>query len=218
MKLNRKQKIIRNILAVTALLLLTWAVQGFPALTTKQAVEWRVREYGIEEETEILCTSDWDETNRRDVIFRVGEMLGVTNVRKNAWIRTAGDIRLREAQSLTILYQTGRVDPTAILLWCSVDGAVEAECVVNIHGMLNHEVYDATYEIRAAAEGRVFRFPIVPKGTGSPNDHDELVMLWDFQNAADGQSDRDSRHTVTVAVMDVSGNVLETYQEILKRE
>ena len=216
--MKRKQKIIRNILAVAALLLLTWAVQGFPALTTKQAVEWRVREYGIEERAEILYLSDWDETNRRDVIFRVGEMLGVTNVRKNAWHRTAGEIRIREAQSLTILYQTGRVDPTAILLWCGVDGAVEAECVVNIHGMLNHEIYDETYEMRAAAEGRVFRFPIVPKGTRFPNDHDELVMLWDFQNAADGQVDLDSRHTVTVAVKEESGNVLETYEEILERK
>ena len=49
-------------------------------------------------------------------------------------------------------------------------------------------------------------------------EHDEEIMLRDFQNAARGYGDVDSRHSVTVTVFDGAGNVLGSYEERLYGE
>ena len=49
-------------------------------------------------------------------------------------------------------------------------------------------------------------------------EHDEEIMLRDFQNAARGYGDVDSCHSVTVTVFDGAGNVLGSYEERLYGE
>lgn len=46
-RLSRKQKVLRNLLAVVLLVFLTWTVNDFRAPTANLALRWRAEEYGL---------------------------------------------------------------------------------------------------------------------------------------------------------------------------
>ena len=45
-RLSRRQRIVRNLLAVVLLAFLTWAVNDFRAPTADIALRWRAEQYG----------------------------------------------------------------------------------------------------------------------------------------------------------------------------
>ena len=47
-RLSRKQKLIRNLLAVPLLLLVTWGLRDFDAPTPGLALRWKAETYGLE--------------------------------------------------------------------------------------------------------------------------------------------------------------------------
>ena len=208
MKLSRKQKTFRNVAAVVLLLALAWAIQGFGAFTTAQAVRWRAMEYGLTEGPEILYASDWDDRGRRDVVFRCGDQLGVTQVYKTVLCR-ARTMAFYEEQPVTLLYQTDAYEAAAIMLYCSIPEAATAECSLRLHGMVNNEVFEETYDMRAEVnENGVCRFAIVPKHTGKWTEDTEITALRDFQLTAEDGRARDSRHSVSVVIRNSAGEVI----------
>ena len=47
MKLNRKQKTLRNFLLAASLLLLWWVLTGMNPITPDQALRWKAQEWGL---------------------------------------------------------------------------------------------------------------------------------------------------------------------------
>ena len=222
MKLNRKQKLCRNILVILLLGALCWAIQGFPAFSTAQAVRWRAVEYGLTENTEVLYASDWTRGDRRDVVFRCGDRLGVTLVYKPMFLYQAWDMVFYKEQPITVLYQTNTLSPTAMMLYCADPAAAEVECTLGLYGLVNDRVFEETYLMTAIPNSQgVCRFEITPKHNGTvitARQMDEEIMLRDFQLHAEGGGDRDSRHSVSVVVRDGGGKVIGTYEERLYEE
>ena len=55
MKLNRKQKTLRNFLLAAALLLLWWVLTGMNPITPVQALRWQAQEWGLKETPRVVC-------------------------------------------------------------------------------------------------------------------------------------------------------------------
>ena len=212
MKLNRKQKTIRNFLLAGVLLFTWWVLMGLPSFTQQQALRWVAQQKGLKEEPQVLCRLA--EENLQDVIFTADGYVGRGRVQWNI-IAAYADIRtLKPCDRVVIFAEENTAQRTAdIFVYTEIPGAVQVECSLDICASVNNEPWEAVYQVSAAGENGVFH--LLPECNRRKY---EDTVFWDLCNAIEnGKGDWDSRYTFHLTFHDSGGNIIETYEQTFER-
>lgn len=212
MRLNRKQKIVRNFLCIMLLLFAWWVLMGLNPFTTAQALRWETQQRGLKETTQVLYRSERDRTIK-NALFTADGQVGVARTEQSLFAAYA-NIRDIKPCERTVFFAEENRDTVDVYVYTEVPNAATAECAVTLHGIVNNEVWDGSYTMTAVAnENGVFAFKMERTG----KQHEETVF-WDFCNMVKRESgDMGSRHTVSITYRDSIGNILETYEEVFER-
>lgn len=232
MRLNRKQKTLRNFLFMLVLLFLWWMLLDFPPLTQSQALRWEAQELGFQERPQVICRSDWD-SHHRDVVFTVEGKVGLAQMGRGVLLDYATIYQVKEQEEVTVLWRdtTPMGDFPAFCVVTEFPKAetVEVQLRMEDHVTLGHyttplEVdWDECYTFRAKAKhGAAF---FAPEGKYSPEYNEdaegyvpfrlEEEVLMDFCNALRGYDGDDSRFIFTATIWDQQGNTLAAYEETI---
>ena len=232
MRLNRKQKTLRNFLFMWTLLFLWWMLLDFPALTQSQALRWEVQELGFQARPQVICRSHWD-GHHRDVVFTVEGKVGLARMARGVLLDYAQICQVKGQEEVTVLWK----DTTPIgdfPAFCVVTEFPEAETVevqlrMEDHVTLGHYTvlhdvdWDEHYTFKTEAKNGVAFF--TPEGKYPPEYEEdaegyvpfrlEEEVLMDFCDALRGNDGDNSRFTLTATVRDPQGNTLATYEETI---
>ena len=213
MKLNRKQKTLRNFLLTAALLLLWWVLTGMNPITPVQALRWQAQEWGLKETPRVVCRVK-DGNRKANVVFTADDRVGLARTEWNLIASSARIHCIRPKAETVLLHMASGYDVT--LFACTeVEGAAEAECSLHIRSQVNSTWFDETYTmISPDFGGGVFSFPLEPKGlTG------EDTAFLEFSNTLrHGWDSFGGSYTITITFRDEAGTILHTYEEHLKGE
>lgn len=215
-RLSRKQKVLRNLLAVVLLVFLTWTVNDFRAPTANLALRWRAEEYGLPA-PEVLYRSAW-EGDRRDVVFRAGGFYGTARESRYSWLEyVETDFLLVEPEGpVVFLQENRRLDPEAVYVYADLPDDARAVCALRLREIVNGREFDETYTMEAEPnEHGLYRFVLERKYPDGHRSGDEELTLWEFQHAALGSADPDFFSELTVRFYDAGGNEVHTYEKAL---
>lgn len=215
-RLSRKQKVVRNFLAVVLLVFLAWAVNNFRAPTANLALRWRAEEYGLPA-PEVLYRSEWED-DRRDVVFRTGGFYGTARESKYGWLEYAeSNFQLAEPEGpVVFLQEIGIRDPEAVYVYADLPEDARAVCALRLREIVNGRAFDETYTMEAEPNAHgLYRFPMERKYSDGVLGTAEEAVLWVFQSMARGSGDPDLICEVTVTFYDAGGNEVHTYEKDL---
>lgn len=215
-RLSRKQKVLRNLLAVALLLFLVWAINDFHAPTANIALRWRAEEYGLPA-PEVLHRGEW-EWNSRDVVFRAGGFYGTAREYKYGWLEyVESDFQLAEPEGpVAFLQESGTIDPEAVYVYADLPEDARAVCALRLREIVNGREFDETYTMEAEPNAHgLYRFPLERKYSDGVPGTAEEGALWVFQSTARGSGDPDLICEVTVTFYDAGGNEVHTYEKVL---
>lgn len=203
-RLNRGQKIIRNVLLTVMMLAALWAVKGFPAPTTQLAASWAAAAYGLPE-PEVLCEGPWGEPMPhywKDVIlsWEDGRLASALCGRDRLFFqRIYNEFYFAEPEDGTALLYTAQwvnppyTNPT-LYIWSDLPEAVRAEMALRLRGVFHvgysdenrgifdeetYDDWDETYML--SAEGNthgIFPFTVIPKYTEMPENSDRPAEVY----------------------------------------
>lgn len=213
-QLSRKQKVLRNLLAVVLLVFLTWTVNDFRAPTANLALRWRAEEYGLPA-PEVLYRSAW-EGDRRDVVFRAGGFYGTARESRYSWLEyVATDFLLVEPEGpVVFLQENRRLDPEAVYVYADLPDDARAVCALRLREIVNGSEFDETYTMEAEPDAHgLYRFILKRKDPDGHRNDDEELTLWEFQHAALGSADPDFFSELTVTFYDAGGNEVHIYEK-----
>lgn len=213
MKLNRKQKTIRNFLLAGVLLFTWWVLMGLPSFTQQQALRWAAQQRGLKEEPQVLYRADLG-NERWNVIFTADGKVGRAAAVKGTFFSWASIQSLEPCGHAVFFARQDTTRDTAdIFVYTEIPGAVTAECDLHVYPVINNGLWEDTYHMTAASKNGVFWFQ--PERTGWVS---EGTMFWDLCNAIEnGNGDWDSRYTVSLTFRDSGGNIIETYEQTFER-
>lgn len=215
-RLSRKQKVLRNLLAVVLLAFLVWAVNDFHAPTANIALRWRAEEYGLPA-PEVLYRGEW-ERGRRDVVFRAGGFYGTAIEYKYGWLEyVESDFQLAEPEGpVVFLQENGTMDPEAVYVYADLPEDARAVCALRLREIVNGRAFDETYTMEAEPNAHgLYRFPLERKYSDGVLGTAEKGALRVFQSTARGSGDPDFICEVTVTFYDAAGNEVHTYEKDL---
>lgn len=216
-RLSRKQKVLRNLLAVVLLAFLAWAANDFRAPTANIALRWRAEGYGLPV-PEVLYRGDWTR-GRRDVVFRTGGFYGTAREFRYSWMEyDESDFLLVEPEGpVVFLQENGNIDPEAVYVYADLPEDVRAVCALRLREIANGRAFDETYTMEAEPNANgLYRFPLERKyQDGNVLGTAEEATLWTFHNTARGSGDPDFICEVTVTFYDAGGNEVHTYEKEL---
>lgn len=201
-RLNRGQKVIRNVVLTMAMLAVLWGVRGFPAPTTQLAANWAAAAYGLPE-PEILYEGQWSESNPR----RKTVILGWGDGRTASALCGEGDLFFRRIynefyfsepeEGIALLYTSEWVNPPhtnpTLYIWSDLPEAARAEMALRLRGVYNvgyadesggisdEEIYydwDETYSLTAEGNAHgIFPFEIASKYEDMPESDDRPAWV-----------------------------------------
>lgn len=221
-RLNRTQRIVRNLLASLLFLFLLWDLADHPAPMTL-ALRWEAERCGLTA-PEILYRSDWDQGDRREVILG-WDGLVASGVFEKTWPGGLGEVyglNFQPAGEGMCVFGTSRplVTPKGFdfYLWTDTPGAVRVECQVRLR--------DTAYPGTDAETGEPFYFEETYRLEAEVNRHGvaslnlrrqsenawEDSALWDFYGMISGASGAvyPTEARLTVVFYDETGNALRT--------
>lgn len=215
-RLNRRQRVIRNLLAAVLLLFLAWAVNDFRAPAADLALRWRAEEYGLPA-PEVLYRSAW-KGDQRDVVFRTGGFYGTASELRYSWLEyTESDFLLVEPEGpVVFLQENRRMAPEAVYVYADLPDDVRAVCTLRLREIVNGSEFDETYTMEAEPNAHgLYRFVLERKDPDGHLDSPEGATLWEFQHAARGSADPDFFSELTVRFYDAGGNEVHIYEKAL---
>lgn len=215
-RLSRKQKVLRNLLAVALLLFLVWATNDFHAPTANIALRWRAEEYSLPA-PEVLYRGEW-EWSSRDVVFRAGGFYGTASEYKYGWLEyVESDFLLVEPEGpVAFLQENVSMAPEAVYVYADLPEDAWAVCALRLREIVNGSVFDETYTMEAEPNAHgLYRFPMERKYSDGVLGRAEEGALWVFQSTARGSGDPDFICEVTVTFYDAGGNEVYTYEKDL---
>lgn len=213
MRLNRKQKTIRNFLCILLLLFAWWVFTGMQPFTVSQALRWEAQELGLKETPRVLYRSG-RESLIQNTIFAADGQVAVARTEEGLIFAYAMIRDIKSRERTVFFAEEGIQDTVDVYVCTEVPNAATAQCTVTLGGVVNKEPWGNTYTMTADGnENGVFAFKL--ERTGKKY---EETVFWDFCNMVEnGQGNMDSRHSVSVTFHDESGNILETYEEVFER-
>ena len=170
-KLSRKQKLIRNLLAVLLLLLVTWGFRNFDAPTPGLALAWKAETYGLEK-PEVLYRTERIH-DQQQLLFRSGDVLAEARMYGGwfrYWLGVLNVTRIDGPAALLVQNHVYMSEIPELYVWADLPEAVRAECVLRLRDVVavnpkSEEDYfdwDETYTMEAIPNGHgVYRFLIV---------------------------------------------------------
>ena len=213
MKLNRKQKTLRNFLLAAALLLLWWVLTGMNPITPGQALRWQAQEWGLKETPHVVCRVK-DGNRKANVVFTADGRVGLAGTEWNLIASSARIDCIRPEAETTLLHMASGYE-VELFACTQVPGAAEAECSVRIQSQINHEGFDETYTMTSPNLGSgVFAFPLEPKGL-TVEDSAFLEFARMLQRGWDSFG---GSYTITITFRDEAGTILHTYEEHLEEK
>lgn len=187
-RLNRGQKIVRNLLLTAAALAALWGVKGFPAPTVQLAARWAAAAYGLPE-PEVLYVGDWYNHRRTAVLGWDGLMASAECVEGDLFFQRmySSFHFVTPEEDAALLYTAEWVNPPhrnpMLYVWSDLPEAVRAEASLRLrtvvftaanrgdgefHGGSSHD-WDETYLLTAAGNGHgIFPFEVPPKYAAPP--------------------------------------------------
>ena len=211
MKLNRKQKTLRNFLLAAVLLLLWWVLTGMNPITPTQALRWQAQEWGLKETPRVICCTEGGKRVRK-VVFTADGQVGLAETEWNL-IASSARIYSVRPQAETVVLSASRGYEVELFAYTEVAGAAEAECTVHIRSDINNEWFDETYTMTSPnLGGGVFAFPMEPKDL-TVEDTAFLELGRFLQNGWDSFS---GSYTITITFRDDAGTIIHTYEERLE--
>lgn len=213
-RLNRRQRVIRNLLAAVLLLFLAWAVNDFRAPAANLALRWRAEEYGLPA-PEVLYRSAW-KGDQRDVVFRAGGFYGTASELRYGWLEYAAtNFLVVEPEGPVVFLQENRsMDPEAVYVCADLPDDVGAVCTLRLREIVNGSEFDETYTMEAEPnEYGAYRFVLERKYPDGYRRDDEKLTLWQFQSAARGSADPDFFGELTVTFYGAGGNEVHLYEK-----
>lgn len=218
-RLNRKQKICRNLLLTGLLVIFLWLVNDFSAPTLELAVKWKAKSYFLDQ-PEILGVYPREDGDD-DVLLRDGGVFASTLRRRRfLCFQEVLDFWLvgPEEGPVVFLQQRDVFDASAVYAWADLPDDVRAVCSLRLREVVNSMEFDETYIMESTpGENGVYRFAIQRKYTDSSQELKtaEETTLWMFQCAARGAGDPDFAGDVTVRFYDTHGNEVYAYEKKL---
>ena len=181
-KLNRKGRILRNLLLALLVSLTAWAALGFAPPTDALAAKWEAARYGLGAPQILTVTPKENNPSRHELILRWedGRLGTLCTYRKLLFFRRAGTLELLEAQDGggLLMVPGGALTPEAIYVWTEIPETAKAECRLRIRAKLgvsftdmdtgyhegSHHDWDETYTMQGEPlGGGLYRFPLTPK-------------------------------------------------------
>ena len=216
MKLNRKQKTLRNFLLAAALLLLWWVLTGMNPITPGQALRWQAQEWGLKETPRVVCRVK-DGTRKANVVFTADDRVGLARTEWNFIASSARIDCIRPKEETTLLHMAAGYE-VELFAYTQVPGAAEAECSVHIRSDINNQWFDETYTMISPNLGSgVFAFPLEPKELKELTVQDTAFL--ELSNILrHGWDSFGGSYTITITFRDEAGTILHTYEEHLKGE
>lgn len=230
-RLSRRQRIVRNLLAVVLLAFLTWAVNDFRAPTADIALRWRAEQYGLPA-PEVMYRTEWCNDGRM-ALFRTGDFFGTTMEHRGGGYWTSGFHLTEVKEPVTLLWEEDAClssitrGAEALFVHTDLSGDARAVCElylwepVDISDVRN--TWEETYIMEAEPnEHGIYRFAIQrmyedlgeDTGTHLPARAEELA-LWAFQKLGQGSVDPDLRCSVKVTFYNEQEEVVHTYEKVL---
>lgn len=210
MKLNRKQKTLRNFLLAASLLLLWWVLTGMNPITPDQALRWKAQEWGLKETPHVVCRVK-DGVRKAHVVFTADDRVGLARTEWNLIASSARIDSIRPKEETTLLYMAAGYE-VELFAYTQIPGAAEAECSIHIRSNINNEWFDEAYTITSPHLGSgVFDFPLEPKGLTV-----EDSAFLEFSNMLrQGWDSFGGNYTITITFRDETGTIIHTYEERL---
>lgn len=182
MRLNRKGKILRNLLLTALVSLTAWAALDFAPPTDALAAKWEAARYGLGEPQVLAVIPKENSPSRHELILRWedGRLGTLCTYRKLLFFRRAGTLELLEPQDGggLLMVPGGSLTPEAIYVWTEIPETAKAECRLRLRAKLGisltdtatgyHESadydWDETYAMQGEPlSGGLYRFPLQAK-------------------------------------------------------
>lgn len=219
-RLNRKQKIRRNLLLVCLLLFVLWLVNDFSAPTLELAVKWKAEEYFLDQ-PEILGVFPREDGDD-DVLLRDGDVFAST-------LRRRRFLCFQEALSfffarpeegpVVFLQQRDSFDVSAVYAYADLPDDTRAVCALHLRELVNSMVFDETYTMEGTPnENGLYRFALQRKYAENSDrnlETAEETTLWIFQCTGRGSGDPDFFCEVTITFYDADGNEVHIFEREL---
>ena len=222
--LNRKQKVVRNLLLTLALVYLGWWINDFRAPTPDLALRWKAEEYGLPA-PELLYRAD---DRRRNLVFRAGDFYGVSREYRYGWFSyRISDAYLTKAEDgVALLPELDSFRADELYVYREYPDAVRAECELR----MRHDVtvngsyfdWDETYVMGSQVnEKGLYRFLIQRKYGDAEtislrNTAEESVIRRFFLALEYGYSDIDAIFDVIITFYDAQGREVHTYEKTIE--
>lgn len=236
-RLNRKQKILRNLLLMFLLLGFLWLVNDFSAPTLELAVKWKAEKYFLDQ-PEILGVFP-REDGEDDVLLR-DENVFASTLRRKRFLCFQEALEFFFAQPeegpVVFLQQRDAFDVTAVYAYAELEGDVRAVCDLRLRSDIDasisdereyvsrHFDWDETYTMEGTPnENSLYRFAFQRK---YPKNHEvgyeeqlwqsaERSTLLDFQAIPRQSAGLDFACDVTITFYGESGEIIYVYQREL---
>lgn len=225
-RLSRKQKLIRNLLAVLLLLLVTWGFRNFDAPTPGLALAWKAETYGLEK-PEVLYRTERIH-DQQQLLFRSGDVLAEARMYGGwfrYWLGVLNVTRIDGPAALLVQNHVYMSEIPELYVWADLPEAARAECVLRLRDVVavnpkSEEDYfdwDETYTMDAIPNGHgVYRFLPERKYTdeGVKQQAEEVTMYQLSNNIRRGPQ-TDFSCEVKVTFYNDREEVVHTYEEVL---
>lgn len=233
-RLNRKQRIVRNLLAAALLLFATWGLREFTAPTPGLALRWKAETYGLSGVEVLYQDPEWRHAwpERRYVILRSSGAFGAATEFRYGWCSYAvGDMEFAEPIGPVALFveHVGMAiaPPEAVYAWAELPEAVRAVCALRVRDVIginpksdeDYFDWDETYTMEAVPDANgVYRFPLERKYTdGGKQEEAEQMELSLLASRIRSGPKVDFNCDVTVMFYDAEGEVVHVYEEVLAK-
>lgn len=222
-RLSRKQKLIRNLLAVPLLLLVTWGLRDFDAPTPGLALRWKAETYGLEK-PEVLYRTEWED-DRQYLVFRSGDVLAEARMYRGYRVGDLTFIHVDGPAALLVQDDIYGSQTPEIYVWVDLPEAVRAVCVLRLRAVVavnpkseeDDFDWDETYTMEAVPNGHgVYRF--LPEWKYTDDGVEQRVeasTMYRLSNNIRRGPQADFACDVTVTFYDEQGEVVRTYEEAL---
>lgn len=237
-KWNRRQKVIRNLLAVGLLVFLLWFANDFTAPTMGLAVKWEGEKYFLKS-PEVLGAFPREQDRDSDVLIRDGDVFASAVCRKRfLCFRELLGLQFTEAVEGPVAFfqQQDVFDVTAVYAYADLEGDVRAECDLRLRSDIDvtvsgdgqyahqHFDWDETYTMEAEPdENGVYRFALQRKYPRDPQasyqeqtwSSAERSALLSFLSVPRHSARTDFACDVTVTFYDQAGEVVHIFTKEL---
>ena len=150
-RLNRRQRIARNLVLAALMLFFAWAVTGFAPPTDALCTRWTAEQFGLSEPEILLRQKEENNSSRHYLILRWsdGRVAALETYRKFGFLRRGGRLLLgEETDGAALLLGECSPGPKALYVWADAPGAVRAECRMRLRGQVGASYSDEDTGVR----------------------------------------------------------------------